>query len=84
MGDKTTHIDLVNDLKELNIHGKFDQIIIAAERKLFHDFKSPLVAPKLMLYDKLIKFKELQHIAERVTTGYYDEKPDYEDIKHRK
>ncbi len=88
MERKTTDVELVQELDERNIDGKYNAIIERAKNKGYHDFKFDLderyndcVCPKMQLVEDLAKFPELDSVRKEVMNGAYDESPDEEDKK---
>ena len=76
---KDTRKDLVEELRALlptsgaSKRKLLGQIISAAEKGMFHDFKSPLAAPKTSLIYAL-REASCNTIARRVVNGEFDEK----------
>ncbi len=84
--NKTTAIELVNELTLRNTSGNYDTIIERAKNNGYHDFKhdqNPLyddcICPKTKLVEDLEKFPELNDIRLSVMNGDFDESPDEED-----
>lgn len=70
---KSTDVDLVKELEAINSHGKYTQIINAAKRGDYHDFKSKVATPKMALNNALLPFDELIDLRKRVINGEFDE-----------
>lgn len=81
-----TRKELVEDLEHLLAHAKpgatkrhlVEEIIDRAKRGEFHDYKSPHIAPKVMLVT-LLRNASLGPLARRVIDGEFDEPADAED-----
>jgi len=88
-GTKTTKVDLVKELTELNVNGKYNAIINRAKNNGYHDFKfedvpnhpeyGDCICPKAQLVEDLSKFPELNQIRDAVINGQFDESPDEPD-----
>lgn len=82
---KTTNVELVQELTERNIEGKYDKIIERAKENGYHDFKMDdekydSICGKMDLVSHLSIFPELEDIRQGVINGDYDESPDSDDI----
>lgn len=83
--NKSTHIELVEELTKRNTEGKYDALIERAKNKGYHDFKfdeekyEDCICPKMDLAGDLSAFPELADIRNAVIGGEYDESPDDED-----
>lgn len=70
---KSTNKELVELLKSRNFDNRYDNLISDAENNKFHDFKSDVGTPKLLLSSELAAFPELMDIRRSVWQGDFDE-----------
>jgi len=70
---KSTDVELVEILEQRNMDGDYDEIIANAKNKMYHDYESDEVCPKITLTLHLAKFPELADVLEDVKSGEYDE-----------
>jgi hypothetical protein len=78
---KSTNKELVNELEERNVGGRYDQLIANAKSNRYHDYKNPddVICGKVELVADLEGFPELADIRAAVIDGAYDEEADEED-----
>ena len=72
---KSTDIELVKELTELNKNGRYDTVIKNAASGRYHDLKSSSDWPKELLLNDLAHFYELDGLLDRIRAGEFNEAP---------
>jgi len=69
---KTTDVHFAEELDSRNPY-KYKQLIMDAQKGMFHDFKSSLATPKMELAKRLLEYPELNDLREGIISGEFDE-----------